>query len=155
MPDFEEIARRLREDSERRRRECAEGRSEGGGEPLEEQGQAIEYLSNLVVPLLQEAKAALAKTGVVSTIETSWTSELPVCEPTVTFYCGERGVDAGVSLPIGDVVEFSAAGDMLKVTDAASGQRLLSGTADVERAIEGAIHHAVTTYYRELEDSVR
>ena len=150
MPDSEEKAERVFPGTKRAER----GREERG-EQSTGQGQTAECLSDLVVPLLEEAKAALAKTGVVSTIETSWTTALPDAEPTVRFYCGDRGVESGIDLPVGDVVEFSVADDKLKISDAGGRQWLAVSSDEVERAIEDAVHHAMTTYYRELESSVR
>ena len=127
---------------------------ENGTGPQPSDPEAIRYLSAVVLPLLEEARTALEKTGVTSTIEKNWSDPAVVGEPAISFYCGERGV-AGTGLPIGDVVTFSVAGGKLEVTDTTTGRRVVEASADEERAIEDAVHQAVQTYYRELENSVR
>ena len=140
MSDFDEMAQRPHQDS---------GTGEQPSDP-----EAIRHLSAVVLPLLEEARTALEKTGVTSTIEKNWSDPAAVGEPAISFYCGERGV-AGADLPIGDVVTFSVAGGKLEVTDTTTGRRVVESSADEERAVEEAVHQAVLSYYRELENSVR
>jgi len=113
----------------------------------------IAHLTDAVLPVLEQSKAALAKDGVAVAVEASWADPTGSGEPLVRFHCGRRGLGSAADLPHGNVAEFGVSNGMLTVVTAAG--RDTVGADDEERAIEQAVAHTVSRYYADLEDTVR
>jgi hypothetical protein len=146
MSDFDDMARKHSEESQRRIEDARQAAEQKAREQLEGQQVARRYLETSLIPTLQEAQRALDKTSVPSTINKSWDREADGRQPFVTFFCGKDAVES-------QVVKFTGDGNILSISNSGRGKKV--DREDEPRAIREAVEGVLASYYSHLERKVQ
>jgi pyruvate/2-oxoacid:ferredoxin oxidoreductase beta subunit len=142
MSDFEDMARRHREDSDRRIEEAQRQQEAKAIEERRGREAARLYLETTLIPVLEEAQRAFDKSGVPSTIYKSWENRKEEEEPFVTFFCGGASES--------DVIRFTGHGNILAVGFDGLSHRIERREEEPE-AIRSAVERVLSSYYDHLE----